>query len=215
MGKDERKGVRQNRSQRSKRIPALGYYFVVTDAKATEINYLQGLRDSIPASLRDRLVIKVSHAATSELLEKCMEMVAVEPQYRKPWIVFDRDQVKDFDRIIANAENRDVYVGWSNPCIEIWFHAYFSDMPASHSSMQCVRNFEKTFQSQTGQKYEKAHPDIYRKLCHHGNESTAIQVAASRHRQQCEICAKPSDMSSASTLYLLVAEIREKIEQGG
>jgi hypothetical protein len=41
MGKDERKGARRDRNQRiSKRIPELGYYFVVTDTQATESNYL-------------------------------------------------------------------------------------------------------------------------------------------------------------------------------
>ena len=123
MGKDERKGARRDRNQRIfQRIPELGYYFVVTDTQATETNYLYGFRDSIPPELRNRLVIKVNRASTGDLVEKCMEMAAVEPQYRKPWIVFDRDQVKNFDQIITDAEKQDINVGWSNPCIEIWFH---------------------------------------------------------------------------------------------
>lgn len=33
-----------------------------------------------------------------------MELTDAESQYRIPWIVFDRDQVKDFDEIIRTAE---------------------------------------------------------------------------------------------------------------
>jgi hypothetical protein len=73
LSKGERKGKRHDRTQRAfKRVPKLGYYVVVTDTKATEKNYLYGFRDSIPSSLRNKLVIKVINAPTQELLKKCM-----------------------------------------------------------------------------------------------------------------------------------------------
>ena len=31
-----------------RRVPELGYYFIVTDTEETEQNYMYGLRDSIP-----------------------------------------------------------------------------------------------------------------------------------------------------------------------
>ena len=212
MGKNERKGARQDRSQRiHKRIPELGYYLVVTDAQATEVNYLHGIRDSIPVELRDRLVIKVVTAPTYNLLEKCQELAAVEPQYRKPWIVFDRDKVKNFDIIIANAGQQNVNVGWSNPCIEIWFHAYFANMPINTIPTKCISDFGIIFQRQTGQKYKKTDENIYKKLCKYGNEKTAIIIAKSRHQHQ-DIRAKPSDMLSTTTLYILVEEIQKIVE---
>ena len=44
------------------------------------------------------------------MLEKCMELTAYEAQYRMPWIVFDRDQVKDFDEIIHAAREKGIGV---------------------------------------------------------------------------------------------------------
>ena len=38
------------------RNPVLGYYLIVTDTDETERNYFEGLRDSIPAEIRDRIV---------------------------------------------------------------------------------------------------------------------------------------------------------------
>lgn len=55
----DRNGKRKTREQLSKRrVPELGYYFIVTDTKETEQNYLLGLRDSIPKELQGKLVIK-------------------------------------------------------------------------------------------------------------------------------------------------------------
>ena len=57
---DRRSGKRKDRNQRvGTRVPELGYYLIVTDTKETEKNYFEGLRDSIPAELKDRLVIKL------------------------------------------------------------------------------------------------------------------------------------------------------------
>ncbi len=152
------------------RVPELGYYLIVTDTEETEKNYFEGLRDSIPAELKDRLVIKVEKARTVELVRKALEMTGQESQYRIPWIVFDRDQVKDFDEIIQTAEKSGVGVGWFNPCFEIWMYAYFGEMPVIMESYTCCDRFAEKFEKVTGQKYSKNDRDIYRKLVQCGDE---------------------------------------------
>lgn len=212
MGKTERKGARRDWTQRvSKRIPELGYYIIITDTKATEKNYLYGFRDTIPQSIRDRLVIKVSSAPTSELLKKSLEITAIEPQYRKPWIVFDKDEVPNFDKIISDAGDYGVEVGWSNPCIEVWFQAYFGEMPIYQTSMQCNSGFGKVYKDKTGQIYNKAAQDNYQKLHQYGDEEQAILIAKSKHHQQIISFMKPSEMLSTTTLYCLISEIKKQL----
>lgn len=210
---DRRAGKRRDRNQRvGKRVPSLGYYLIVTDTDETEKNYFEGLRDSIPEELRDRLVIKVEKARTIELVERALELTSKEPQYRIPWIVFDRDQVKDFDEIIRTAERGGVGAGWSNPCFEIWMYAYFGEMPAILESFTCCDRFAEKFEKVTGQKYLKKDKDIYRKLVQHGDEKKAIQIA-----DQClKKCLddgkiKSSEMWPACMVQKLVREIRQKI----
>ena len=54
MANLERNSSRKIRGQLFKqRIPKLGYYFIVTDTKETEQNYMFGLRNSIPPELQD------------------------------------------------------------------------------------------------------------------------------------------------------------------
>lgn len=135
MAKKDRRGNRKTRDQRSgKMLPELGYYLVVTDTEATERCFFNGLHDSLPDEIKDKLVIKVVETKTRDMIDKCMELTAYDAQYRIPWIVFDRDMVQGFDEIIAEAKSEGIQTGWSNPCFEIWMYAYFGSMPAIHES---------------------------------------------------------------------------------
>ena len=128
MARKDRTGNRKTREQRQPlKIPELGYYLVVTDTEATERCYFQGLHKELPKDIQNKLVIKVVETKTRVMIDKCLEMTAYDAQYRMPWIVFDRNEVKDFDEIIKEAEALGINVGGSNPCFEIWMYG------------QCVR----------------------------------------------------------------------------
>lgn len=212
MSRADRNGKRKTREQLSKRVPELGYYFIVTDTKETEQNYMYGLRDSIPQSIQEKLVIKVVRSRTVDLVDKAISLAALNPQYSEVWIVFDRDQVKNFDNIISEALKRGMHVGWSNPCIEIWFHAYFGSMPMFQTSVSCCNGFEDCYEKKTEQKYLKSDMDIYRKLCLYGNEEKAIKIAIQRLKNQIKDGKdKPSEMTSCTTVHELINEIKSKV----
>lgn len=210
----DRSGKRKTREQLSKRrVPELGYYFIVTDTKETEQNYMFGLRDSIPRELQGKLVIKVCKAKTVELVSEALNMASLQPQYGEPWIVFDRDQVKEFDQIVSTAMEKGISIGWSNPCIEIWFSTYFGSMPPYQDSVSCCNGFGQKFKQVTGQKYEKADAAIYQKLCRHGDEKRAIEIAQKKLAEHIRNCTnKPSEMCPCTTVHTLIAEITKKVE---
>ena len=213
MSREDRKGKRKLREQFTKRrTPSLGYYYIVTDADETEKNYLEGLRDSIPDELNGKIVIKVAKSRTVDLIDKCKSESALYPQYSEPWIVFDRDQVKDFDGIIQRAKKEGIRVGWSNPCVEIWFNAYFGNMSNHVDSVTCCKEFEKVYKKRTGQKYEKSSKDIYKKLNEHGNQYTAIKISEQKRKELKEIgLTKPSKMIPCTTVDILVNEFMSKV----
>ncbi len=214
MAKADRKGKRKGRDNFRTRVPDLGYYFIVTDTRKTEENYMYGLRNSLPKELQSRLVIKVSKAETAELVTACKEQAAMEPQYGEPWIIFDRDQVVNFDQIIETAKKEGIHAGWSNPCIEIWFDAYFGEMHSYPDSVTCCRDFSHTFEKKTGQEYKKSHKQIYTMLKQYGDEDEAIRIAESRHEQHLrEGKDKPSEMCPCTTVHRLVGEIKDKIKR--
>lgn len=213
MARKDRIGNRKTREQRViRRVHEMGYYLIVTDTEATERCFFTGLYNSLPEKTKKKLVIRVVETKTQNLLLKCLEMTAYEAQYRIPWIVFDRDQVPNFDQIIAEAEKADIHVGWSNPCFEIWMFAYLGNMPAIQESWICCAQFAALYKARTGQDYSKSDTDIYRRLCLAGDESRALQIAAQKYGQ----CLRagnllPSEMCPATTVHNLVGEIRRKV----
>ncbi len=211
MSKKDRTGNREKRKSGT-RTPDLGYYVIVTDTKCTERCYFEGLRDSISSEYRDRIVIKVIKTAEKNFIKECRNQIAYDPQYRKPWIVFDRDQVGDFDDIIKKADCYEINVGWSNPCIEIWMFAYFNEMPRIEQSWTCVSEFAVLYQKKTGLEYSKSDENLYRYLCQYGDEEVAFKLAESKLQQCCrEKKTIPSQMCPATTVYQLVKEIKNKV----
>lgn len=213
MAGQERNGKRKPREHSSnKRVPELGYYFIVTDTKETEQNYMYGLRDSVPKELQGKLVIKVIKTKTKRLVEEAMNLASLNPQYGEIWIIFDRDQVLDFDKIVLQAQEKGVQVGWTNPCIEAWFSAYFGNMPAYRDSVSCCSGFGRSFESVTGQKYVKSDRQIYNKLNRFGDESAAIALAERKYKEHITNCKeKPSEMCPCTTVHILVNEIKNKL----
>ena len=208
-----RLGKRKPRSSHIPRQENLGNYIIVTDTSETEQNYMYGLRDSIPEELRRHIVIKVVKTKTVDLVNDALYQASINPQYAEIWILFDRDQVPNFDAIVSEAEAKGIHVGWSNPCIEIWFSAYFKQMNHYSDSVHCCKGFEKLFQDRVNQPYKKSDNKIYLKLCQYGNESEAIRLAEKKKKKKKRnghLC--PSKMNPGTTVHELVREIRSKIK---
>lgn len=212
MARKDRTGNCTKRDKRKvRRIPEMGYYLVVTDTEATERCFFNGLYNSLPAKLQQKLVIKVVETKTQNLIQKCLELTAYEAQYRIPWIVFDRDQVVNFDNIIQEAEKNGFRVGWSNPCFEIWMHAYFGNMPNIQESWTCCDRFGTLYKRKTGQQYSKADEDLYKRLVIYGDEEKAITIAQRKLTQWLKDgCVKPSEMCPCTTVHELIGEIKSK-----
>lgn len=214
MARRDRNGERK---PRSKRVPArhfqLGYYLIVTDTEATEKCYFEGLKSNLPEEVKGKIELNVAETTTEKMINKCLEAISGDAQYRIPWIVFDRDRVKDFDAIICAAEVNGINVGWSNPCFEIWEFAYFSKIPTIVESKQCCSKFADLYKRKTGLEYNKADKDLYKHLQNAGEEMGAIRRMENRHNQYTKNgTTKPSDMVPCSTVYKLVKEIRQKVD---
>lgn len=214
MPKNEHNGRRKSRSEMPKIPSRLGNYLIVTDARETEKNYLLGLRDSIPSNLQQRIVVRVKTGVdTKDIIDVALNLQASSAQYRELWLLFDRDEVSNFDQMISEAEQKGIHVAWSNPCIEIWFSAYFRKMNRCANSVLCCRNFARIFKRKCGTEYKKNDKEIYRKLKKYGDEAHAIRLSATalaEHVKQGNSC--PSAQVGASSLHILVSDILERVE---
>lgn len=205
---NDRRGRPKKRGEYgTQRKVKLGHYIIITDTEATEKNYFLGLQQALPDGIRDQITIQCCKFLTKELVEKAIQEKNTSAQYAKIWIIVDRDRVPNFDALVEEANASNIEVGWSNPCIEIWFFAYFGEMRVENESKNCCRDFRQEFKKRTNQEYQKSDNDIYKKLVKYGDERTAITTAQKRYKEQKEMCRKPTKMLSTSTVFRLVDEI--------
>lgn len=211
MGKIQHKGfITQRRSEF--RQPDLGYYLIVTDGKETERNFFEGMRNKLPDNIRGRLVIKVKTTKTYDMVDAIITEMSMSPRIYDPWIIFDMDQVHNFDELIEKAHKLEINVGWSNPCIEILFLSYFSKSPSVANQTDCIKKFSEEFKKKTQKDYNKNNKQIYDDLCQYGNEEEAIKIQDKKFQEyQKENIKTPSKMSGVSKTFVLIKAINRKI----
>ena len=97
----------QKRSERKKVLLKSGAYLIVTDAEKTEKYYFGGIKNRIPDSLKNDLQIKIySNKALSKIIDFAAEQRNKDERFRDIWLVFDRDEVKNFDKLIEEAKEK-------------------------------------------------------------------------------------------------------------
>ena len=212
MGKKERAGKIESRRV-GFRKPDLGYYYIVTDAIETEPNFLNGIKESLLDKVKERLVIKIKTSKTYDMVDVILNDISKKPIVYEPWIVFDKDQVKEFDQIINKAKRCGINVGWSNPCIEILFLAYFGKSPNTENQQECIKEFENIYKNKVGKKYEKNNKSIYKELIQNGDEKVAISICQKKFENYIKDGIElPSKMVGVSLIYKLLEEIGDKVE---
>ena len=200
------------RDERKRILLKSGAYLIVTDAEKTEKNYFEGIKASIPENLKNDLQIKIySNKALSKIIDFAAEQRNKDERFRDIWLVFDRDEVKNFDKLIEEAKEAKMNIGWSNPCFEIWLMSYFQNPKNIDVSQKCCETFEKIFKENTSKKYKKSEVKIYNILCENGDEDKAIQRAREKYHQIRKEYSQPSKMIGCTTVYKLVEELKKKI----
>ena len=203
----------EKRSERKKVLLKSGAYLIVTDTEKTEKYYFEGIKNIIPDSLKNDLQIKIySNKALSKIIDFAAEQRNKDERFRDIWLVFDRDEIKNFDRLIEKAKESKMNVGWSNPCFEIWLMSYFQNPKNINDSQKCCETFEKIFKENTDKNYEKSEEKIYNILCKKGDENKAIQRAREKYYQVRKEYSQPSKMIGCTTVYKLVEELKKKID---
>ena len=203
----------EKRSERKKILLKSGAYLIVTDAEKTEKNYFEGIKNIIPDNLKNDLQIKIySNKALSKIIDFAAEERNKDERFRDIWLVFDRDEVKNFDKLIEEAKENKMNVGWSNPCFEIWLISYFKNLENIPNSKKCCKTFEKIFKENTGKKYKKSEEKIYNILYEKGDENRAIERAREKYHQVRKDYSQPSKMIGCTTVYKLVEELKKKME---
>ena len=186
-----------------------GLYVIFVDAKKTEPNYFEGLRRSKVCSAQ--VSIQIRRAKKTETILEEVKLFPLQPN-ASVWLVFDKDDVGSFDEIIEEAKKEGFQVGWSNPCFEIWLHAYLGDMPKSDSSQQCISRFATDYKKLTKKEYKKNDPNLFSTLEKYGSFEKAYELAGQKLKEAERDYPNPSNQNPACTVHYLVARLRKRNE---
>ena len=190
-------------------------FLIVAEGTRTEPNYLRGLRDRIPESIRGRVDIDVKGCGmcTRSLVEEAQRLASQSSvEYQHIWVVFDRDDFRDFDAAIKLAKKNNFRVAWSNPCFEYWLYLHFHDCDSALHRAQYSSKLSVEFKRHgCPEGYKKNMPNLYGFVTTEGSEADAI--ARARHALASHAKGKPcSRMEPATTVHELVEELTEYLD---
>ena len=117
--------------------------------------------------------------ATMRLLE---EAKAIRDKEQTPfdscWLVFDKDDFKDFNQAIKEATGASFEVAWSNESFELWYLLHFRYQSTGLGRKECIKALEEEIRKHDPEfKYEKGSSDMYTTLSQHGDQDQANKRA--------------------------------------
>lgn len=197
------------RNKSRQRNTKCGNLLIITEGKS-EQNYIKGLCEYLNKSYPKFLTPTNN---TYELLNNIINEM-YNGIYSDTYIIFDKDNIPNnskFNNFIRQIESNKINAVWSNPCLEIWYFAYFGKMP-NYTTEQCNREFKALFKKMFGTEYDKNDPDIYKKLidCPETNEDNAIKLAIQKLKEaERNYKDRPSEQCPATKMFLLVKNIKD------
>ena len=117
--------------------------------------------------------------ATMRLLE---EAKAIRDKEQTPfdscWLVFDKDDFKNFNQAIKEATDAGFKVAWSNESFELWYLLHFRYQNTALSRTMCINALEREIRKHDRNfKYNKGSSNMYTVLSQHGDQDQAIKHA--------------------------------------
>ena len=201
-------------------------FLIVTEGEKTEPNYFGGLRQKIKEKLGGCIDIEVygKGCGTKKLIESTKKIIKNSKiLYQNVWVVFDKDDFKDFDTAIElrnELENElgketNVGVAWSNQSFEYWLYLHFNYSDVSLHRKEWNKKLNEIFkQNNLGDgTYHKNYDNIYDLVNINDGVNRAIKNAKKRMKKFDEQNDKPSQFDPGTTVYKLVEELKRYLDE--
>ena len=159
-------------------------FLIVCEGEKTEPNYFKAFIDNRRSEVKE-VNVKGCGCSTCQLIieaKKLREKLERERMvpFDRVWLVFDKDEFKDFNKAIADAKKEGMNCAWSNQAFELWYVLHFQYLDTGVDRKQYIEMIEdkvrKASKSKTF-KYKKNDEGFYQILQAHGEEEQAIKRA--------------------------------------
>lgn len=138
MARLNRAGKKRGRNIDTKSVQP-GNYLIVTEGTETEVNYFKNLGAKLNELFHSKIIVeKISldiHGtarSTKVLVNEAIKKRSLNA-YSDVWVVFDRDDNRDFDEAISLAKKEGMNVAWSNESFELWLLLHFQTLQSALS----------------------------------------------------------------------------------
>lgn len=188
-------------------------FLIVCEGEKTEPNYFKAFTERW--SEVKEVNVKGCGCSTCQLIieaKKLREKLERERMvpFDRVWLVFDKDDFKDFNKAIADAKKEGMNCAWSNQAFELWYVLHFQYLDTGVDRKQYIGMIEdkvmKASKSKTF-KYKKNDVGFYQILQEHGDEDFAFKNAdklRNRHKGKSNYAAH----NPRTEVDLLVDELR-------
>ena len=158
-------------------------FLIVCEGEKTEPNYFRAFTER--RSEVKEIKVAGCGCSTCQLIieaKKLREKLERERMvpFDRVWLVFDKDEFKDFNKAIADAKKEGMNCAWSNQAFELWYVLHFQYLDTGVDRKQYIGMIEdkvrKASKSKTF-KYKKNDVGFYQILQEHGDEDFAFKNA--------------------------------------
>jgi hypothetical protein len=162
MAKLNRAGRKHKRNEGTKETNP-GNYLIVTEGTETEVNYFKNIKRIIESSFNNNIIVEKvaldvqgTARSTKVLVNEAIKKRSLKT-YSEVWVVFDKDDNKDFDEAIALAKKESLNVAWSNECFELWLLLHFQNLKSAIGRDDYYSKLTAHFKNKNinGGKYDK------------------------------------------------------------
>ena len=158
-------------------------FLIVCEGEKTEPNYFRAFIERW--SEVKEVNVKGCGCSTCQLIieaKKLREKLERERMvpFDRVWLVFDKDEFKDFNKAIADAKKEGMNCAWSNQAFELWYVLHFQYLDTGVDRKQYIEMIEDKVRKASKSKkfkYKKNDEGFYQILQAHGEEEQAIKRA--------------------------------------
>lgn len=158
-------------------------FLIVCEGEKTEPNYFRAFTERW--SEVKEIKVAGCGCSTCQLIneaKKIQEKLEHERQvsFDRVWLVFDKDEFKDFNKAIEDAKKEGMNCAWSNQAFELWYVLHFQYLVTGVDRKQYIEMIEDKVRKASKSKkfkYKKNDEGFYQILQKHGDEEQAIKRA--------------------------------------
>lgn len=144
--------------------------YIFTEGE-TEKNYFSILNKKYNATVTVKVSVNHAHKQGMNLLTHALGKINTLANTEKRnlggvYIIFDKDDINnaEIQTVLSEAKSKDIHIGFSNSCFEVWLLAHFEKLNESHTKDRLYQKLEHHLHCKQYSKKHKNNIELLRQI---------------------------------------------------